>query len=138
MTQLDRVRSLTINTFPDDRGSLTALEGAIEAPFKIRRVFFVHHVLPPFERGGHAHRATEQVLSCVSGSMKIDLADGAATQTYVLDHPSVGLYVPELIWTRLYDFTPDAVMFSAASTHYQPDEVIRDWQQFLDEVRADG
>ena len=41
--------------------------------------------------------------------------------------PTVGLYIPAMVWTRLYDFTPDAVCLAGASTKYDNKEVIRTW-----------
>jgi hypothetical protein len=110
---------------------LTVLEGEVDIPFPIQRIFSVYRVQPPYERGGHAHPDTELLLMCVSGQMKVDVSDPSATQTFELNDPSYGLYVPEMIWTRLYAFTPDAVCVAAASTHYENSDVIRDWHEYL-------
>lgn len=136
MTRLARARVIALNTRVDHRGALTAIEGALDIPFSIARLFYMYRVTPTFERGGHAHPDTEQFLIAVSGQLKIDLSDGSADQTYVLDDPSRGLYVPSLVWTRLYDFTPDAVCLAAASTHYDEAKVIRDWGDYLQRSRS--
>jgi len=67
--------------------------------------------------------------------MRIDLMDGTSSQTFTLTRPSLGLYIPAMIWTRLYDFTPRTVMLAAASTHYDEPQVIRDWDEYLRRVR---
>ena len=131
MSRLARARTIPLATHPDPRGVLTVLEGGTDIPFEIRRIFFVYRVQPPYERGGHAHPDTEQLLICVSGQMKVDLSDGSSTGTFVLNDPSYGLYVPEMVWTRLYAFSPDAVCVAAASTHYANSDVIRDWDEYL-------
>lgn len=136
MTRLARVRMMSLPTFSDSRGMLTALEADKDVPFKIRRLFYVYNVQPPFERGGHAHPDTEQLLVCVCGSLKIDVSDPSGGRTYLLDDPSLGLYVPELVWTRLYDFTADAVCLAAASTHYGRADVIRDWGRYVELARV--
>ncbi len=71
------------------------------------------------------------MLVCVSGSMKLDLMEPSSQQTFVLDDPSMGLYVPAMVWTRLYAFTPDAVCLAGASTKYDNDEVIRSWDTYV-------
>jgi len=136
VTRLARARVIDLNTRVDPRGALTAIEGALDIPFFIARLFYMYRVTPPFERGGHAHPDTEQFLIAVSGQLTIDLSDGSAEQTYVLDDPSRGLYVPPLVWTRLYDFTADAVCLAAASTHYDEATVIRDWGLYLQRLSA--
>jgi hypothetical protein len=136
MTRLDAVRYIQLPTFKDSRGTLTAFEANLDIPFPIQRVFYVYDVQPPFERGGHAHLHAEQVIVCVAGSMKLDLSDGEAhTRTYELTNPTSALYVPAMIWTRLYAFTPGTVCLAGASSMYDHNEVIRSWDGFIELAR---
>ena len=130
MPKLAGAHMVALPSHTDSRGTLTALEAKGDVPFAIKRIFFVHSVQPPYERGGHAHPDTEQLLVCVAGTMKVDLADGVDTRTFVLEGVTQGLYVPEMIWTRLYAFSADAVCMAAASTHYEIGQVIRDWEAY--------
>lgn len=131
MSELSRTRIVPLTTNADTRGVLTAAEACGEIPFEIQRIFYVYRVQPPYERGGHAHPHTEQLLIAVSGSLTIDVMDPTTKKTYHLDDPGVGLYVPAMLWTRLYAFSPDAVCLAAASSHYVPGDVIRDWDQYV-------
>jgi hypothetical protein len=125
-----QVRTIRLSTTSDPRGNLTAIEGARDIPFEIRRLFYMWGVQSPFERGKHAHQDTEQLLICVAGRLSIDLSDPWSKQTYHLHDPGEGLYVPAMIWIHLYDFTPETVCLAAASTHYDLDKVIRDWDEY--------
>jgi len=136
MGRLERVKTIELPTHADPRGVLTAIEASVEVPFKIERIFWVYDVKPPYERGGHAHRETDQLVICVAGTMKIDASDGSATRTFDLNSPTLGLYIPALIWTRLYEFTPDAVCIAAASGLYDHAEVIRDWSSYVELATA--
>ncbi|MEA2640876.1 MAG: hypothetical protein QOF51_2270 [Chloroflexota bacterium] len=127
---LGGVRTIPFSTSKDPRGALTAVEGGADIPFEIKRIFYMWGVQEPFERGRHAHRDTEQVLVCVAGHLTIDLSDPWSTETFRLDDPTLGLYVPAMIWTFLYDFIPETVCIAAASTHYNPSNVIRDWDEY--------
>lgn len=131
---LAHVRIIALPSTLDARGVLTAIEAQIDIPFEIQRLFYMYRVQPPFERGGHAHPDTEQLVACVAGSLKIDVSDSRSSRTFALDDPSRGLYIPALIWTRLYDFSSDAVCLAAASTHYDNATVIREWSQYVDRV----
>lgn len=130
-TDLSGVRLVQLTTAVDHRGKLTAAEGGSQVPFEIRRIFYVYGVQPKVERGGHAHPNTEQFLIAVAGQLTIDVASPHASQTFRLDDPGVGLYVPVKLWVRLYDFSPDAVCLAAASTHYAEEDVLREWDDFL-------
>lgn len=117
----------------DPRGRLTALEYERHIPFELKRVFFVHQVPFGTDRGGHAHRDTDQVLVCVHGCMKVDVTDGSAVHTFELDDAASGIFVPRLLWTRLYDFQTDAVLAVFASTIYDQSRSIRTWDEYCSE-----
>lgn len=136
---MDEIRRTTVRTVTeirlksnvDDRGTLTAVEGGVDIPFDIARCYFMHDVLAP--RGGHAHRASEQIVIAVAGSCRIRLSDGVATEEVVLDSPSSGVYIGPMTWIEVPFFSPGAVVLVLASTHYDNKKVIRDWNEYLRE-----
>jgi WxcM-like, C-terminal len=132
---LAQARTIDLPTHQDPRGYLTAIETGSDIPFEIRRLFYLYRIAEPFERGGHAHPDTELLLVCMHSSMRVDLMDGASCQTFTLSRPNIGLYIPAMVWTRLYDFTPQTVMLAAASTHYDEPRVIRNWDDYLARAR---
>ena len=73
----------------DSRGVLTAIEGAIDIPFEIKRIFYMHHVVS--DRGGHAHIDTDQVLIPIHGSLRVKLFNGQETEEYIMDDCTKGL-----------------------------------------------
>jgi len=93
-------------------------------------------VKPPFERGRHAHRETEQLVICVAGSLDIDVSDVETSRSFHLDDPAQGLYIPAMIWIDLYNFTPETVCLVAASTHYDQAKVIRDRDTYCELARG--
>jgi dTDP-4-dehydrorhamnose 3,5-epimerase-like enzyme len=127
---LSLVRLLDLNTHADPRGKLTAIEGESDIPFEIRRIFYVYGVSEGAQRAGHAHPDTEQCLVAVSGSLDVEVKDLEETRTFRLDDPGKGLYVPSMLWVSLLDFSAGAVCLAAASTHYAPGDVVRDWEQY--------
>ena len=70
---LNAVRWLAIPTHGDERGVLTAVEGDIDVPFPIARVYILHHISA--DRGGHAHRDTHQLVIAAAGCCDLVLAD---------------------------------------------------------------
>ena len=49
---------------------------------------------------------------------------------------TVGVHVRSMIWTVLYRHTEDAVTLNFASTHYDPADYIRDYDEFQRLVAA--
>jgi len=118
--------------FSDLRGSLTAGElPRKDVPFTPRRWFLVYKVPNREVRGEHAHRNCHQFLVCVCGSMTVAVDDGADRAEVMLDTPTLGLYVPPLIWASQFRYSQDAVLLVLASDPYDASDYIRDYDAFL-------
>lgn len=134
--RLDEVRWIDLPSNRDDRGVLTSIESEQDAPFPIRRIFYMHHVVS--DRGGHAHMDTDQVVVALAGSFEMELCDGKSSSTYQLDDPTRGLYMPRMIFIKIQGMTPDAVCLVLASTHYDISRSLRSWDDYLSAVGVEG
>ena len=112
----------------DDRGNLAVLDH-VDLPFEPKRTFLVYDVPDRSVRGEHAHKECHQFLVCVAGSVTVDVS-GATSMTTPLWVPNRGLYVPPMHWVGLSDFSEDAVLLVLASHPYDPDDYIRDYEDF--------
>ena len=114
----------------DDRGSLVALEGAKTVPFDIKRVYYIFDTKQGVSRGFHAHKNLEQVAICVRGSCRMVLDDGTNRVDAILDSPIKGIYIGNLVWREMHEFSEDCVLLVLASEHYDEADYIRDYQDF--------
>jgi acetyltransferase-like isoleucine patch superfamily enzyme len=118
--------------YSDLRGSLTAGDLPDDAvPFSPRRWFLVYDVPNQEVRGEHAHRVCHQFLVCVSGSMTVAVDDGTRRTEVTLDSPTLGLYIPPLVWASQFHYGPDSVLLVLASHPYDAGDYIRDYELFL-------
>ncbi|MCR5753984.1 MAG: FdtA/QdtA family cupin domain-containing protein [Acetatifactor sp.] len=116
----------------DERGKLYVIEGdGCDIPFDIKRVFYMYDSDDTVVRGQHANRETEFVLINVSGKSKVRVDNGVESRVIELDRPGIGLYIPAMLWKDMYDFSQDSVLLVLASKHYDPDEYIRDYEEYL-------
>ena len=53
-----------------------------------------------------------------------------------LDRPHIGIYLPKLVWKDMYDFSEDSVLLCLASEHYNPEEYIRDYEEYLQVMKG--
>lgn len=121
--------------FEDLRGKLTAGELPGEGiPFEVRRWFLVYDVPSREVRGEHAHRICHQFLICVSGRVNVAVDDGTHRAEVLLDSPRSGLYIPPRVWASQYRYDDAAVLLVFASHPYDPDDYLREYDAFLDEV----
>lgn len=128
---VERARLIDMPTITDERGRLTVIEGGRQIPFAIARVYYISGVPTGKTRGGHAHRRGEEILFAAAGSLAVELDDGRARRRFTLDHPSVGLYVPPLVWGRQEDFAAGTVCLVLASIPYDERDYCRDYAEFL-------
>jgi hypothetical protein len=115
---------------PDHRGNLTFVEGGRHVPFDIRRVFYLYDVPAGVSRAGHALKNIEQVLVAVSGSFDVVLDTGEQRTTVTLNRPSIGLYLPSLVWRELENFSSGSVCLVFASAPYSEDSYYRSYEEF--------
>ena len=133
---LDAIRWIELPAVTDARGTLTAIEATIDIPFEIRRIFYMHHVSA--DRGGHAHRDTDQVVIGISGSHVIEVKDAERSLRFVLDDPNRGLYLPRMTFTSLVEFSAGAVALVLASTHYDRSRSLRTFADYVAALQENG
>lgn len=131
-TNLDRVAWTELDTYSTPvRGSLTVVESGRDIPFDIKRIFYIYGTTKKCERGAHAHRESCQGFIAIKGSFSLDLTDFHQSRTYKLSEPNRALYVPPMIWARVYDFSPDAICLVLADSLYDPADYLREWDEYV-------
>ncbi len=120
----------------DERGALVSLEGNINIPFDIKRVYYIYDTQPNVVRGKHSHKTLEQVLICLNGSCKISLDDGKYSTTIELNRPNQGLYIKSNIWREMSHFAHGTVLMVLANQIYDEKDYIRNYECFLKSKEA--
>lgn len=126
---------LNFKDLGDERGKLVVIEGNDSIPFDIKRVFYIYGSDATVVRGQHANRESEFVLINVAGTSKVRITDGSEEFIVELNKPMMGVYIPKMIWKDMYDFSADSVLLVLANTHYDGKEYIRDYNEYLKEVK---
>lgn len=112
-------------------GYITVAEYQKNVPFEIKRVYWTYYTPNQVSRGHHAHKALEQLIFAVSGTIEFQLINQKGEKyNYLLDTPDKGLYIPSLQW-RTIKFSHSAVLLCLASEIYEEDDYIRDYDDFL-------
>ncbi|MCR5303623.1 MAG: FdtA/QdtA family cupin domain-containing protein [Lachnospiraceae bacterium] len=136
MTLRDRCPIIKFADFGDERGKLVVIEGGQTIPFDIERVFYIYGSDRDVIRGQHANRVSEFVLVNVAGTSKVRITDGTEDFVVDLDKPMTGVYIPNMVWKDMYDFSEDSVLLCLASTHYDGSEYIRDYDEYIKEIKT--
>ena len=128
-------RIVHLRQVDDMRGTLVAGEVGDAIPFEVQRFFTVFEVPGPEVRGEHAHKECQQLLIAAAGSLEVICDDGVRSVAYRLDGPGIGLYIPPMVWGVQHRYSTSAVLLVLASMPYDPDDYIRDYQEFVERVR---
>ena len=133
----DQYKLIEFVDLGDERGNLVVIEGeGMDIPFDIKRVFYIYGSDSDVVRGQHANRETEFLLVNVGGISKVKIDNGQESQVIELNKPRMGLYLSAMLWKDMYDFSEDSVLLVLASRHYDANEYIRDYEEYLTEVKA--
>jgi len=137
---MENYKVLDFKIFGDERGSLTALEENKEVPFDIKRVFYIYNTTgKKVIRGNHANRKTKFVLIMLAGSSKVKIFDykGGIQEIVELDTPNKGLFLDNMVWKEMYDFSDNSVMLVLASEHFDALEYIDTYEELLEQIKND-
>lgn len=128
---MELCKLLTFRDLGDERGRLVVIEGEIDIPFEIKRVFYIYGSDNKVIRGQHANKESEFVLVNVAGKSKVRVTNGIDEQIVELNEPMQAIYIPKMVWKDMYGFSADSVLLVLANTHYDGKEYIRNYDDYL-------
>lgn len=133
----DQYKILSFQDYGDERGELVVAEGnGADIPFAIQRIFYMYGSDAEVIRGCHANSKSEFVMINVSGTSKVKMTNGTETKIVELNKPRMGLYLKNMLWKEMYDFSEDSILLVLASEHYNEAEYIRDFEEYLELMKV--
>lgn len=130
-SSLRGVAVLPLKRVTDLRGDLLAIEICKQIPFEVRRTFYVMNVPSYHVRGEHAHKLCHQLLICLQGEVMVTADNGDERGEWLLNSPELGLHILPRTWAAQWRYSPNAVLAVFASHEYDPDDYIRDYEEYL-------
>jgi hypothetical protein len=126
-----KIKEIQLPKILDFRGNLSFIEGNNHLPFEIKRTYWIYDVPGGEIRGSHAFKETEEFVIALSGSFDLVLHDGKNEFRYHLNRSYNGIYVPQRIWRKMENFSTNSLALILASTGYNSNDYIRDFNEFL-------
>ncbi len=120
----------------DPRGNLTFVEGGKHLPFQFCRVYYLYDVPGGASRGGHAHRELQQFIIAATGSFDVVVDDGRGRRSFFLNRSYYGLYIPNMIWRELENFSSGSVCLVMASHYYDESDYFRVYEEYVEALRS--
>jgi hypothetical protein len=112
-------------------GNITSLNNGIDAPFNVKRIFYIYDIPSGENRGAHAHKECHQLLIALTGAFEVEVFDGKDKTRFLLNQPDIGLHIPPGIWASEVNFSGGGICLVLASHEYDEGDYIRDYQNYL-------
>ena len=128
--ELSRINLLNFPKISDERGNLTYIQYFDHIPFEIKRVYWLYDVPSGQTRGGHAFKLQNEVVIALSGSFQVYLTDGTSEETYLLNRPNQGLYIPKMTWRQFRNFSTNTVVLIITLDLFNEEDYINDFSIF--------
>jgi hypothetical protein len=127
---MNRPSLINLIKISDDRGNLTFIQHPDHLPFGIKRAYWIYDVPSGQTRGGHAFKTQKELIVCLSGSLEVYISDGKIEESYNLNRPFNALFVPELNWRQLRNFSTNTVVLILNSDNYNEEDYIYEYELF--------
>ena len=114
----------------DKRGNLSFFEHPRQLPFEIARTYWIYDVPGGEIRGSHAFKEQQEFIVALSGSFDVVLHDGEQETRYSMNRSYYGLYVPNMYWRRLENFSTNSLALIVSDRGYDQHDYIRDFEEF--------
>lgn len=124
------IYKIDLPKFLDPRGNLSFIEENKQVPFEIKRTYWIYDVPGGEIRGSHAFKQTQELIVALSGSFDLVLHNGNEEVRYHLNRSYYGIYVPQMIWRKMENFSTNSLALVLASTEYDEQDYIRDFDSF--------
>lgn len=124
---IDLRRSVPASGF----GCESRLTNGVDAPFDIKRVYYLYDLPCDAERGGHSHLDSQIMLVAVSGCFDVVVDDGALRRSFTLNRPYQALLIPVGIWRVLNNFSSGSVCLSLSSSIFAESDYVREYEDFI-------
>ena len=129
MEILDSVGLIALPKISDPRGNLTFIQFPQQVPFEIKRVFWTYNVPSGELRGGHSYKSQQEVIVALSGSFDVVVKSANGDiQRISLNRGDKGIYLPQMTWRHLENFSTNAVSLHLSSSFYDEDEYLRNFE----------
>lgn len=127
---LSATKIINLPKILDERGNLSFLQEGIQVPFEIKRSYWIYDVPGGEIRGGHSYLQNQEIIIALSGSFDVVLNDGNTERTYSLNRSYYGLFVPNGVWRHMENFSTNSVAFVVASTDFNEEDYVRDYELY--------
>lgn len=127
-----RFYQIDLKIIGDERGLLTVIENEKQIPFAVKRIFYLYKNVSNIPRGCHANKNSKFILISIAGSCKVKADDGSHQEVVDLNTPDKALFLDNMVWKEMYEFSEDNVLLVLSDCFFDKEEYIDTYEEFLE------
>ena len=135
-TNPTRAHIIKLPKILDPRGNLSVLEEENEIPFAIQRTYWIYDVPGGEIRGANAFKQQQVFVVALSGSLEVVVFDGVKENKFLLNRADFGLYIPNMLWYHMENFSTNTVTLVVSSSVFNEGDYVRNIDEFM-QIRRD-
>ena len=122
---------INLKAYCDERGGLISFETGKNCPFDVKRCFYIFDTKGnDTVRGQHANKKSKFLLVVISGSCRVKIDTGTTQDDILLNNPYIALFIDNMVWKEMYEFSHNAVLMCLSNELYDENEYIRDYADY--------
>lgn len=133
---MNGIKTIQLPKKSDVRGSLSFFENEAQIPFKIHSVswFDTFSLKSPWK--DYALLKGRQFIVVLYGSLELTIHDGEKENSFVLNCPDIGLYIPPKIWINYKNSAQGATALIVSENPPSEENKIKDFNEFKKIARS--
>jgi UDP-2-acetamido-3-amino-2,3-dideoxy-glucuronate N-acetyltransferase len=128
-TTIDDALVFNFKKYLEKEGNLIPITFGEDTEFAVKRTFLVYDVPEGLIRGSHAHHRCHQILTTITGTVKVCVQDGTKKKSVVLDSPDKAIWVPPGIWAE-QEYSEGSILMVMCSHKFTRADYIEDFEVF--------
>lgn len=131
LNTINKVKLINFKVINQSDASINIIEN-LNKYFNIKRIFTVEiNKFNKNNRGKHAHKIDNQIVTCPNGEIEFIVKDGTNRKKYVLNTKNKAIFVPKHIWTETNYLKKNTIVTCYCSHNYNEKSYIRNYNDFL-------
>ena len=131
LNTIDKVKLINLKAINHSDANLNIFEN-VNNFFKIKRIFTIEiNKFNKNNRGMHAHKRDQQIVTCPYGEIEFIVKDGLKKKKFIIKDRKKAIFVPKHIWTETNYKKKNTIVTCYCSHNYNELSYIRDYKEYL-------
>lgn len=126
-----RAKKVYFGEVTDEKGTLLQYDVGSNLPFRPEYIACITDTVQGTTYYNKANLLCDCIITAIQGSAVLQLDGVKEEKTFVLNRRCEGIFVPRMVWLRIEETSPDAVLLLFGNRDYSESRWIEDYGTFV-------